>query len=51
MAVHIGRVDAEIDNISKAFEVGDLDAAKQASVRLKYWIGVEESAKEKLREL
>ena len=51
MVVHIERVDAEIENISQAFEAGDLDAAKQAGVRLKYWIGVEESAKEKLREL
>lgn len=49
--MNIERVDAEIENISKAFEAGDLDAAKQASVRLKYWMGVEESAKEKLREL
>ncbi|KAF8604962.1 Co-chaperone Hsc20 [Ceratobasidium sp. AG-I] len=45
------RVDAEIENISKAFDAGDLNAAKHASVRLKYWIGVEESAREKLRGL
>lgn len=41
----------EIDAISKAFGSGDLKAAKEASVRLKYRLGVEESINARLHDM
>ncbi|CAE6411235.1 unnamed protein product [Rhizoctonia solani] len=41
----------EIDTISRAFDSGDIKTAKEASVRLKYRLGVEDSINARLRDM
>ncbi|CAE6428819.1 unnamed protein product [Rhizoctonia solani] len=45
------QVQNEIDTISKAFESGYFTTAKEASVRLKYRLGVEDSINARLRDM
>ncbi|CAE7105559.1 unnamed protein product [Rhizoctonia solani] len=45
------QMQGEIDTISKAFGSGDLKTAKEASVRLKYRLGVEESINARLHDM
>lgn len=39
-----------LTELEKAFGRKDFDRAKTASVRLKYWEGIEDAAREKLRD-
>ncbi|KAG8691335.1 hypothetical protein FRC11_004892 [Ceratobasidium sp. 423] len=45
------QMQGEIDAISKAFDSGDLKTAKEASVRLKYRLGVEDSINARLHDM
>ncbi|KAK9478610.1 hypothetical protein V1514DRAFT_330566 [Lipomyces japonicus] len=41
-----GRVLAEENGVEHAFETNDLDVAKDATIRLKYWVNIREALKE-----
>lgn len=43
------RMHEETLTIEKAFESGDIDAAKEATIKLKYLEGIEKSIQEKLQ--
>ncbi|KAG8693463.1 hypothetical protein FRC09_010489 [Ceratobasidium sp. 395] len=45
------QVDDALQSFEKAFNEGDYQTAKKACIQLKYWVGVEESAQAKLREM
>ncbi|CAE6429830.1 unnamed protein product [Rhizoctonia solani] len=45
------QVRGEIDTISSAFDSGDLKTAKEASVRLKYRLGVQDSINARLHDM
>ncbi|KAG9128324.1 hypothetical protein FRC07_000832 [Ceratobasidium sp. 392] len=44
-------LDSALQSFEKAFQEGDFQAAKKACIHVKYWVGVEESAQAKLREM
>ncbi|QRV90979.1 iron-sulfur cluster co-chaperone protein HscB, mitochondrial [Ceratobasidium sp. AG-Ba] len=44
-------INDALSSFEQAYNRGDYEAAKEACVKLKYWVGVEESAQAKLREM
>ncbi|QRW05072.1 iron-sulfur cluster co-chaperone protein HscB, mitochondrial [Ceratobasidium sp. AG-Ba] len=44
-------INNALSSFEQAYNRGDYEAAKEACVKLKYWVGVEESAQAKLREM
>ncbi|CAE6421923.1 unnamed protein product [Rhizoctonia solani] len=51
LADNNAQVQGEIDAISNAFDSGDLQTAKEASVRLKYRLGVTDSINARLHDM
>lgn len=47
---HQVRVSESLRELRDAFSLGDFERAKTASVRLKYWEGIEDAARAKLRD-